>query len=74
MGYKPINKLAMNELSYIYIDEKGFVTYALDKDNVTNRNYTNWKRFVMPSKNVVLFMRYYGLRFHPRTLKNVVNM
>lgn len=62
----------MKETSYLYVDEKNFVTYANDEDSNVNRYYTNWRRFVMPSKNVVMFMKYYQLRFHPLTLKNVV--
>ena len=64
----------MKATSFIYVDENNFVTYALDRDNINNRIYTNWKRYVMPSKNVPLFMKYYQLRFHPLTLKNVVKM
>jgi len=66
------NFKTMKPTSYIYVDENNFVTYALDRDNVNNRYGTNWRRFVLPTKNVPLFMRYYRLRFHPLTLKNVV--
>jgi len=62
----------MNETSYLYVDEQNFVTYANDRDNINNRCESKWRRFVIPTKNVVAFMKYYQLRFHPRTLKNIV--
>jgi len=62
----------MNAMSFVYVDENNLVTYALDRDNANNRYCTKWRRYEMPSVNVVKFMRYWGLKFHPLTLKNVV--
>jgi hypothetical protein len=63
----------MNETSYLYVVDNKFVAYADFKDSAINRQAPDLKRFVLATKNVVLFMKYYQLRFHPKALKNIVD-
>lgn len=62
----------MNETCYLYVDKQNFVTYAMNRDNINNRYEPSWRRYLLKPENVKIFMKYYELRFHPRTLKNVV--
>jgi hypothetical protein len=70
--YAKFETTGLTPVSYVYIDSKGLVCYANDYDEAYNRYYTDWKRYVMPSENVGIFLKYYQLRLHKLVLKNVV--
>jgi hypothetical protein len=56
---------------YIYIDSQNYVVYADFRDSLTNRLNPELKRFTMTPEAHGIFARYYQLRLHPATLKNV---
>lgn len=62
----------MKTTAFVYVDGQNLITYVHTRDSAANRLHVGWRRYVMPLENVTSFMRYWGLRLHPRALKNPV--